>query len=74
VHGWAYGVHDGKVRNLGMMIGAPGELDETYTRCVAAVSAGGAHKTDNDVVAADAARLGDVPAVVAGVIKELKHE
>jgi carbonic anhydrase len=41
---------------------------------VAAVSAGGAHKTDNDVVAADAARLGDVPAVVAGVIKELKHE
>jgi carbonic anhydrase len=26
------------------------------------------------VVAADAARLGDVPAVVEGVIKELKHE
>jgi carbonic anhydrase len=74
VHGWAYGVHDGKVRNLGMMIGEPGVLDETYTRCVAAVSASGAHKTDNDVVAADAARLGDVPAVVEGVIKELKHE
>jgi carbonic anhydrase len=74
VHGWAYGVHDGKVRNLGMMISEPGALDETYTRCVAAATASGAHKTDNDVVAADSARLGDVPAVVEGVIKELKHE
>jgi carbonic anhydrase len=26
------------------------------------------------VVAADAAQLGDVPAIVEGVIKELKHE
>ena len=74
VHGWAYGVHDGKVRNLGMMIGTPGELDETYSKCVAAVSASGAHRADNDVVASDAARLGDVPAIVEGVIKELKHE
>ncbi|MGF6530959.1 MULTISPECIES: carbonate dehydratase [Paraburkholderia] len=74
VHGWAYGVHDGKVRNLGMMIGAPDELDETYSKCVAAVSASGAHRADNDVVASDAARLGEVPAVVEGVIKELKHE
>jgi carbonic anhydrase len=74
VHGWVYGVHDGKVRNLGMTIGEPGGLDETYLRCVAAVSASGAHKADNDMVAADAARLGDVPAIVEGVIKELKHE
>jgi carbonic anhydrase len=67
-------VHDGKVRNLGMTIGAPGELDETYLKCVAAASASGAHRANNDVVASDAARLGDVPAVVEGVIKELKHE
>jgi carbonic anhydrase len=38
------------------------------------VSASGPHKADNDVVAADAAQLGDVPAIVEGVIKELKHE
>jgi carbonic anhydrase len=38
------------------------------------VSAGGVHKADNDVIAADAAQLGDVPAIVEGVVKELKHE
>jgi carbonic anhydrase len=74
VHGWAYGVHDGRVRNLGMTITAPNQLHDTYARCVASLRAGGVHQADNDVVAADAARLGDVPAVVAGVIKELKHE
>ena len=74
VHGWAYGVHDGKVRNLGMTISEPAALDATYQKCVAAVSASGAHKAENDVVAADAAQLGDVPAIVEGVIKELKHE
>ncbi|MFL9891426.1 MULTISPECIES: carbonate dehydratase [Paraburkholderia] len=74
VHAWAYGVHDGKVRNLGMTISEPAALDATYQKCVAAVSASGPHKADNDVVAADAAQLGDVPAIVEGVIKELKHE
>jgi carbonic anhydrase len=74
VHGWAYGVHDGKVRNLGMTITEAAALDETYRNCVAAVSASRAHKADNDVVAADAAQLGDVPAIVEGVIKQLKHE
>jgi carbonic anhydrase len=74
VHGWVYGVHDGKVRNLGMMINDAAVLDATYKDCVAAVSAGGAYKADNDMAAAEAARLGDVPAVVQGVIKELKHE
>lgn len=74
VHGWAYGVHDGKMRNLGMMIDNPDVLDEAYLRCVAAVSARGVHQADNDVIAADAAKLGDVPAIVEGVIKELKHE
>jgi carbonic anhydrase len=74
VHGWVYGVHDGRVRDLGMTIADLDILDTTYERCVAAVSASRAHDADNDVVAADAAKLDGVPAVVAGVIKELKHE
>ncbi|CAM2191310.1 carbonic anhydrase 2 [Paraburkholderia kururiensis] len=74
VHGWAYGVHDGRVRNLGMTISSADQLDETYQRCVSGATTSHAHETDNDVVAADAAKLGDVPAVVQGVIKELKHE
>ncbi|SEA05090.1 carbonate dehydratase [Paraburkholderia sartisoli] len=74
VHGWAYGIHDGRVRDLGMTTSAPDTLAATYEHCVAAVSAGRAHEADNDVVAADAAKLGDVQAVVEGVIKELKHE
>ena len=74
VHGWVYGVHDGRVRNLGMTIASLDDLDPAYKQCVAAASAGRAHSTDNDVVAADAAKLGDVPAIVEGVIKELKHE
>ncbi|HEX3638561.1 MAG TPA: carbonate dehydratase, partial [Paraburkholderia sp.] len=74
VHGWVYGVHDGNVRNLGMTISDAAALDATYRNCVAAVSASRAHNADNDMVAADAAQLGDVPAIVEGVIKELKHE
>ncbi|WP_133649948.1 carbonate dehydratase [Paraburkholderia flava] len=74
VHGWVYGVHDGRVRNLGMTIAGLDDLDAAYEHCVAAATASRAHSADNDVVAADAAKLGDVPAVVAGVIKELKHE
>ena len=36
VHGWAYGVHDGKVRNLGMTISDAAALEATYKDCVAA--------------------------------------
>jgi len=74
VHGWAYGVHDGRMRDLGMTLTAPGQLHETYERCVSAVTARGPHPAENDMVTEDAARLSDVPAIVAGVIKELKHE
>ncbi len=74
IHGWVYGVHDGRVRDLGMTVKDPSKLEETYTSCVKAVSASRAHTVDNDVVAADAEKLGDVAAVVHGVIKELKHE
>jgi carbonic anhydrase len=74
VHGWAYGVHDGRVRNLGMMIHATEQIESTYQSCIAALARGGAHSAENDVLASDAARLGDIPAIVEGVIKELKHE
>ncbi|WP_250481431.1 MULTISPECIES: carbonate dehydratase [unclassified Caballeronia] len=77
VHGWTYGVHDGRLRNMGMMIGAPAEIDPVYQSCVAAMTRSGAHSAENDVLASDAAlaeRLGDVPEVIKGVIKELKHE
>ncbi|CAB3690089.1 carbonate dehydratase [Trinickia soli] len=75
VHGLAYGVHDGRVRNLGMTISRADMLDETYRRCVAALSAeqaGGSEQ--NDVLAADAATLANVEQVVQGVIKEIKHD
>lgn len=62
VHGWVYGVHDGKMRNLGMTISEPGALDETYALCVdalrrnrAADAPSPAHT--NDVLAEDAAQL-----------------
>ncbi|GAB5098372.1 carbonate dehydratase [Caballeronia sp. LP006] len=74
VHGWTYGVHDGRLRNMGMMISAQDQVDSTYQACLAALTRGGAHAAANDVIASDAARLGDVPAVIQGVIKELKHE
>jgi carbonic anhydrase len=62
------------MRNMGMMISAPDQIEPAYQSCIAALARGGAHSTENDVLASDAARLGDIPAVVAGVIKELKHE
>jgi carbonic anhydrase len=74
IHGWTYGVHDGRLRNMGMMIGAQSEIDPVYRSCVAGLSRNGAHTAENDVLASDAARLGDVPAVIQKVIKEMKHE
>lgn len=74
VHGWTYGVHDGRMRNMGMMISAHDQIDSTYQSCLAELARGGTHSSENDVIASDAARLGDIPAIVQGVIKELKHE
>ncbi|HEV3106575.1 MAG TPA: carbonate dehydratase [Trinickia sp.] len=74
VHGLAYGVHDGRVRNLGMTISSPEMLEATYQRCVAAVSAKSASSAQNDVVAADAAILTNFTPIVEDVIKELKHD
>ncbi|MBU6489546.1 MAG: carbonate dehydratase [Burkholderiales bacterium] len=74
VHGLAYGVHDGRVRNLGMTISNADMLDSTYQRCVAALSAQQAGSAQNDVVAADAATLANIDQVAQDVIKEIKHD
>ncbi|GLU32792.1 carbonate dehydratase [Trinickia caryophylli] len=74
VHAWAYGVHDGRVRNLGMTISNPEKLQSTYERCIAGLSAQGAGSAGIDIVAADAAELDKVAQIVDGVAKEIKHE
>jgi carbonic anhydrase len=74
VHGWTYGVHDGRMRNLGMTISNAETVSATYERCIAALSAKGAGSSVNDMVAADAAQLQQVSAVVEGVIQEIKHD
>jgi carbonic anhydrase len=74
VHGWVYGVHDGRIRDLGMTVADADALDATYAGGLATVSAGNAYAMDDDVVAADAEQSGKIAEVVQGVIKELKHE
>lgn len=74
VHGLTYGVHDGRVRNLGMTISNSEMLGSTYERCISALSAKGASAASIDIVAADAAQLANVEAVAQGVIKEIKHD
>jgi len=74
VHGWTYGVHDGRVRNMGMMISNPEQLEPMYQQCIASLARGGEHSIDNDVLASDAARLGDIPAIVEAVSREMKHD
>lgn len=36
VHAWVYGLHDGLIRDLGMSIQAPGELDHAYAAALCA--------------------------------------
>jgi carbonic anhydrase len=74
VHGWAYGVHDGRVRNMGMTITNSEQIESTYQQCIAALARGGEHFAENDVLADDAARLGDVPGIVEAIAKEMKHD
>jgi carbonic anhydrase len=74
VHGWAYGVHDGRVRNMGMTITNSEQIEPTYQQCIAALARGGEHFAENDVLADDAARLGDVPGIVEAIAKEMKHD
>ncbi|MDR9307065.1 Carbonic anhydrase 2 [Burkholderia multivorans] len=70
VHALVYGVHDGRMRNLGMAVSNFDSLEETYRRCVASLTARGEHAPDNDIIAADAARL---DAVAQSVADTLKH-
>ncbi len=37
VHGWIYGLHDGRVRDLGMDVGARAELQPAYERALASI-------------------------------------
>ncbi|GAI25737.1 unnamed protein product, partial [marine sediment metagenome] len=53
----------------GMAVSSFDALDETYKRCVAALVAGGEHAPDNDMIAADAARLEGVAQAVAATLK-----
>jgi len=34
VHAWAYGIHDGKIRDLGMTVSEAAALDTTYAVCI----------------------------------------
>src|ERR1700692_1111388 len=63
VHGWTCGGHDGRVRNMGMMISDAEQVVPAYQRCIAALARGGAHSSENDVLAAAAGRLGGGPAI-----------
>ena len=40
VHGWLFGLGDGRLRDLGMAISSPGELAERYTEALARVGRG----------------------------------
>jgi len=37
VHGWVYGLHDGRIRDLGMTVGERGHMGERYLRALQAV-------------------------------------
>jgi carbonic anhydrase len=41
IHGWAYGVHDGRLRDLGMTVDSPEALAPIYSACIASLSRGG---------------------------------
>jgi carbonic anhydrase len=74
VHGFVYGVHDGRLRRLGMNISNPEMLSSTYERCIAAVSTRNANAADIDIAFDDAAELKKVEALAESMIKEIKHE
>lgn len=46
MHGWAYGVHDGRLRDLGMTVMRQDDLDATYARCIEAISQQGSGHAD----------------------------
>jgi len=49
MHGWAYGVHDGRLRDLGMTVSAPDDIKSRYAACIEAVGQqGSGHAEPND--------------------------
>lgn len=38
VHGWIYGLHDGRMRDLGITVDGPGRLAPAYERAIAALN------------------------------------
>jgi carbonic anhydrase len=48
IHGWTYGVHDGRLRNLGMTISDPSELETRYAHCIEAISQQGSGHAEPD--------------------------
>jgi carbonic anhydrase len=42
VHGWVYGLHDGRIRDLGMTVDARERMTDAYFRALQALTAGGA--------------------------------
>ena len=49
VHGLTYGVHDGRMHDLGMMVSAQHELQAVYRRCVEGIAAGRTQQWDGEV-------------------------
>lgn len=50
MHGWAYGVHDGRLRDLGITVDNPETLAEQYPLCITAVSQqGSGHAEPADI-------------------------
>ena len=41
VHAWAYGLHDGRLRDLGMTVNSHDALDPVYDACIASLTPGG---------------------------------
>ena len=41
VHGWVYGLHDGRIRDLGMTVDARERMTDAYFRALQALTAGG---------------------------------
>jgi carbonic anhydrase len=53
IHAWAYGVHDGRLRDLGMTVSDPAHLEDCYDRSIQAISEQGS----GPAAPADAAAL-----------------
>jgi carbonic anhydrase len=57
VHAWAYGLHDGKVRDLGLSVNSSASLDTTYAVCIDTLGKrGGEHGHQPDSYNAGTAR------------------